>query len=244
MMTDPRRVAPVPGARQKKPAVTVAADPFAPKMMGDPFLSCPPMPPITLALIAANVIGFLLQSAVPGLLGPFALWPLGAARATGGQVGFDLWQVVTYAFLHGDLVHLLFNMFALYMFGGALERVYGARRYLLYYVVCVISAAIAQLLVAQMMGGIYPTVGASGGVFGLLLAYAVYFPDSKLMLIFLPVPIPSRIFVAIYAVIELYLGVTGTQAGVAHFAHLGGMVGGAALLAYWGAFSSRVRRRY
>jgi membrane associated rhomboid family serine protease len=201
------------------------------------------MPPVTLALIAANVVGYLLQMAAPGLVGTFALWPLGAATASGGQVGFGVWQVVTYAFLHGDLVHLAFNMFALYMFGGAIESVYGPRRYAVYYFVCVISAAIAQLLVAQMSGGMYPTVGASGGVFGLLLAYAVYFPHNKVMLMFLPVPIPSRIFVAIYAAIELFLGVTGTQAGVAHFAHLGGMVGGAALLFYWGAFTAS-RRRY
>ncbi|MEO8753357.1 MAG: rhomboid family intramembrane serine protease, partial [Casimicrobiaceae bacterium] len=85
----------------------------------------------------------------------------------------------------------------------------------------------------------YPTVGASGGVFGLLLAYAVYFPRNKVMLLFLPVPIPARIFVVIYAAIELFLGVTGTQAGVAHFAHLGGLIGGAVMLYAWGAFGLR-----
>ena len=95
-------------------------------------------------------------------------------------------------------------MFALYMFGGALELVVGPRRYLAYYLVCVISAALVQLLVAPMLGGMYPTVGASGGVFGLLLAYAIYFPHNKVMLLFLPIPIPSRMFVVIYAVIELY----------------------------------------
>lgn len=192
------------------------------------------MPPVTTALIVANVAAFLLQMATPGLVGPFALWPLGASRASGGQVGFELWQVVTYGFLHGGMFHLLFNMFALYMFGSAIEQVLGSQRYAIYYGVCVITAAIAQLLVAQATGEIYPTVGASGGVFGLLLAYAVFFPHNRIMLLFPPIPIPARIFVLIYAAIELFLGVSGAQSGVAHFAHLGGMVGGVVLLYYWG----------
>jgi len=191
------------------------------------------MPPVTTALIVANVAVFLLQMVVPGLVGPFALWPLSAAQASRGQVGFGVWQIVTYGFLHGDFLHLAFNMFALYMFGSAIEQVVGPRRYLVYYLVCIIAAALAQLGVTALLGGIYPTVGASGGVFGLLLAYAVYFPRNRVMLLFPPIPIPSRVFVVIYAAIELFLGVTGTQAGVAHFAHLGGLVGGAAVLYYW-----------
>jgi membrane associated rhomboid family serine protease len=191
------------------------------------------MPPITLALIVANVAIYLLQSLLPGLIVPFALWPLDAASASGGQVSFELWQLVTYAFLHGGLTHLAFNMFALYMFGGAIEQVFGQRRYLIYYFVCVVSAAIAQLLVTRALGGIYPTVGASGGVFGLLFAYGMYFPHNRVMLLIPPIPLPARVFVAIYAAIELFLGVTGSQAGVAHFAHLGGLVGGAAMIYYW-----------
>ena len=197
------------------------------------------MPPVTTALILANVAIYLLQSVAPGMELAFALWPLDASRMSGGQVGFAVWQLVTYGFLHGGVVHLAFNMFALYMFGGAMELVVGPRRYLAYYFVCVIAAAIAQLLVTAMLGGLYPTVGASGGVFGLLLAYAVYFPHNKVMLLFPPIPIPSRVFVVIYAVIELVLGVTGSQAGVAHFAHLGGLVGGAAMLYYWRVGSFR-----
>src|SRR5438034_5719729 len=112
--------------------------------------------------------------ALPGLVIPFALWPWGASQAD-PQVGFAPWQLVTYAFLHGSLMHLAFNMFALYMFGGAIERVFGARRYLAYYAVCVVSAAITQLAFAGITGEFYPTIGASGGVFGLLLAYAIYF---------------------------------------------------------------------
>jgi membrane associated rhomboid family serine protease len=200
------------------------------------------MPPVTTALIAANVVMYLLQSIAPGMEQALALWPLDASRMSGGQVGFAVWQLVTYGFLHGSLVHLAFNMFALYMFGGAMELVVGPRRYLAYYLVCVVAAALVQLLVTAMMGGLYPTVGASGGVFGLLLAYAVYFPHNKVMLLFPPIPIPSRLFVVIYAVIELVLGVTGSQAGVAHFAHLGGLLGGAAMLYYWRIGQFRGRR--
>jgi len=199
------------------------------------------MPPVTTALIVANVAVFLLQSVAPGIVVPLALWPL-AASASGVGAAFGPWQLLTYAFLHGGLVHLAFNMFALYMFGGAIEQVFGPRRYLIYYLVCVVSAAVSQLIVSAMMGGIYPTVGASGGVFGLLLAYAIYFPHSRVMLLFPPIPMPARVFVVVYAVIELYLGVTGTQAGVAHFAHLGGMIGGFVMLRYWRS-SATIRRR-
>jgi len=199
------------------------------------------MPPVTTALIVANVAVFLLQSLAPGIVVPLALWPL-AASASGVGVSFGPWQLLTYAFLHGGLVHLAFNMFALYMFGSAVEQVFGPRRYLIYYLVCVVSAALSQLIVAAMMGGVYPTVGASGGVFGLLLAYGMYFPNNRVMLLFPPIPMPARVFVVVYAVIELYLGVTGSQAGVAHFAHLGGMIGGFIMLRYW-RISAAIRRR-
>jgi len=190
------------------------------------------MPPVTTALIVANVAIFLLQSVLPGLIVPFALWPLGASQA-GPGLYFAPWQLVTYAFLHGGLTHLAFNMFALYMFGSAVEQVFGSRRYLIYYTVSVVAAAIAQLVVAALVGGVYPTVGASGGVFGLLLAYAIYFPNNRVMLIFPPIPMPARVFVLLYAVLELFLGVTNTQAGVAHFAHLGGLAGGWLMLRFW-----------
>ena len=118
--------------------------------------------------------------ASPGSSCPFALWPLGACRPPRvARSGSSVWQLVTYGFLHGSLVHLAFNMFALYMFGGALEQVVGPRRFLAYYLVCVIAAAVTQLVVTALAGEIYPTVGASGGVFGLLLAYAIYFPHNK-----------------------------------------------------------------
>jgi membrane associated rhomboid family serine protease len=201
------------------------------------------MPPVTTALIVANLACYLLQMVAPGILGPFALWPVGSSAATGGQVSFAPWQLVTYAFLHGSLLHIGFNMLALYMFGAAIEQVFGQRRYLVYYFVCVISAAITQLVVAGVSGSVYPTIGASGGVFGLLLAYAIYFPHNRVMLLFPPIPLPARVFVVLYALLELYLGVTGSQEGVAHFAHLGGMIGGYALLRLYRSHRSIFRRR-
>jgi len=190
------------------------------------------MPPVTTALIVANVAVYLLQGLVPQLVVPFALWPLATSSMNIGA-SFAPWQLVTYAFLHGGLLHLAFNMFALYMFGSAIEQVFGTRRYLLFYFVSVVSAAITQLIVAMLAGGIYPTIGASGGVFGLLLAYGMYFPRNRVMLLFPPIPMPARMFVVVYAAIELLLGVSGSQQGVAHFAHLGGMIGGYLLLRFW-----------
>jgi membrane associated rhomboid family serine protease len=202
------------------------------------------MPPVTLALVIANVVGYLIQSVAPDtFVALFALWPVGTSAATSGQLAFEPWQLLTYAFLHGGLLHLGFNMLALYMFGGAIERVFGERRYVTYYFVCVLSAGITQLLVAALSGAVYPTVGASGGVFGLLLAFAIYFPHNRVMLLFPPIPMPARVFVLLYAALELYLGVTGTQEGVAHFAHLGGMAGGYAMLRWSSLRSSALGRR-
>jgi len=198
------------------------------------------MPPVTAALIVANVAMFLLNGATGDLLVSLALWPFGASQFAG--VGFAPWQLVTYAFLHGSVLHLFFNMLALYMFGGAIEQVFGSRRFLTYYLVCVVSAALTQLLVAVLTGGYYPTIGASGGVFGLLLAYGLYFPNNRVMLLFPPIPMPARMFVLVYAVLELVMGVTGTQSGVAHFAHLGGMVGGFIMLRYWRGAGATWRR--
>ena len=173
---------------------------------------------------------------------PFALWPL-AASASGVGASFGPWQLLTYAFLHGSLIHLVFNMFALYMFGGAIEQVFGPRRYLIYYLVCVVSAAVSQLIVSAVMGGVYPTIGASGGVFGLAARIRRYtFRTAGRCCCFHPIPMPARVFVVVYAVIELTWASTGTQAGVAHFAHLGGMIGGFIMLRYWRS-SATIRRR-
>ena len=195
------------------------------------------MPPVTKTLLIANVAVFLAQQfADNALLIWFALWPLAATGpgVPGMSAGFLPWQLVTYSFLHGNELHILVNMLGLYMFGSEVERVLGQRRYFTYYFVSVLTAAIAQLVMSALNPGPpYPTVGASGGVFGLLLAYAMFFPRRIVMLIFPPIPMQARYFVIIYAAVELYLGVTGTMAGVAHFAHLGGMLGGYLMLRYW-----------
>ena len=193
------------------------------------------IPPVTLALIVVNSVMFLSEFLVGNTLTlNLALWPLGTTAVPGGYLGFQPWQVITYSFLHANVVHLFFNMFALYMFGGELERLFGQKRFLNLYFVGVITAAITQLVVSSASGGEpYPTVGASGGIFGLLLAYGIYFPNRTIVLLIPPIPLPARLFVILYGTLELYLGVTGTQEGVAHFAHLGGMLGALLLIQYW-----------
>ncbi len=195
------------------------------------------MPPVTKTLLIANVAVYLAQQFADNfLLTWFALWPLATTGpvAPGMPAGFLPWQLITYSFLHGNELHILVNMLGLYMFGSEVERVLGQRRYVTYYFVSVLAAAVAQLVMSALNPGpAYPTVGASGGVFGLLLAYGMFFPRRIIMLIIPPIPMQARYFVFIYAAIELYLGVTGTLAGVAHFAHLGGMLGGYLMLRYW-----------
>lgn len=193
--------------------------------------------PVTRALIAINVVVFMLQAiAGPMLIAMFALWPLGRFLVPDlGIVGFQPWQLVTSAFLHANVAHIFLNMFALHMFGDDVERVLGSRRYLVLYVAAVLSAACVQLLVVSATANLrpYPTVGASGGVFGILLAFGTLFPRRILVLLFPPIPLPARTFVALYALIELVSGVFQTQEGVAHFAHLGGMLGGWVVLRSW-----------
>ena len=201
------------------------------------------LPPATAALLWALGIGFLLQQVLsPETMRFFMLWPLGeypagfAADGTPISVGFLPWQIVTYAFLHGGFGHLFFNAFALYMFGSSLEMTWGRNRFLTYYFTCVVGAGLIQLLVVTsgITGqGIYPTIGASGGVFGLLLAYGMLFPNRELMLLIPPIPMKARTFVIVFGAIELLLGVFNTQSGIAHFAHLGGMLFGWLLIRYW-----------
>lgn len=203
--------------------------------------------PVTRNLLIANVLLFALQTllndtdtlAVTRWLG---LWPFGHDAVFdigGGQLatlGFRPWQLVSYGFLHGSAMHILFNMYGLYMFGSLIEGVMGAKRFAIYYFVCLIAAAVAQLAVLYLFEPerMFPTVGASGAIFGLLGAFAMLFPREKLMLIPIPVGIPAWLFVTLYGVAELGFGITGTLAGVAHFAHLGGLVAGLALLWAWG----------
>jgi membrane associated rhomboid family serine protease len=185
------------------------------------------LPPVTRALLLINIGVFLLQYVTGAALLQqwFALWPPGTL--------FEPWQLVTYAFLHDGLAHIFFNMFALFMFGPPLERLWGGSRFTVFYFVCVLAAAATQQTVALFANSQSPTLGASGGIFGLLLAFAMYFPRARITLLFPPIPMPAWLFVGLYALLEMYLGVTGTEADVAHFAHLGGMLGGAAMILIW-----------
>jgi len=187
----------------------------------------PPLPPVTQALILINVAMFFLDDLLgKALTVNMALWPLQSG-------GFMPWQVLTYAFLHGSLGHLFFNMLGLWMFGSELERIWGQRRYMEFLGASVLTAAATQLLISAVAGWGNPTVGASGGLFGLLLAFGMMFPERTIMPLFPPIPMKAKVFVAIYGGLELFNGVTGTSSGVAHFAHLGGMLGGWLMLRFW-----------
>jgi len=211
------------------------------------------IPPITMVLLCANVAVFLLQQLTGDLLLlHFALWPLGGpGLAQMGlevvEIRFEPWQLLTYGFLHGGLTHLGFNMLALYMFGGPLEELWGSRPYALFYLVCVVVAGATQLAVVGAVppnGQFTPTIGASGGVFGLLLGFGMMYPRQTIMLLIPPIPMPAWLFVILYGLMELYLGVTSrTGGGIAHFAHLGGMAAGFLIIQYWrGRFPIRPRR--
>jgi membrane associated rhomboid family serine protease len=166
---------------------------------------------------------------------------------------FHWWQPFTYMFLHANFSHIFFNMFAVWMFAPMIEQEWGSKRFSLYYLVCGLGAALIQELVWMMMlnnmAGSYDaaslayystmlnTIGASGAVFGILFAFGWLYPDVPMYILFIPIPIRARIFVIIYALIELFAGL-GSVAGltadnVAHFAHLGGMLFGWLLILYW-----------
>jgi membrane associated rhomboid family serine protease len=148
---------------------------------------------------------------------------------------FYPWQLLTYGFLHSPntFSHIMFNMFALWMFGSQIEDSMGSKRFLTYYLACVIGAGVVQLIFSYVEGTIYPTLGASGGVFGLLLAFGMMFPEQSVYLMFLPIPIKAKWFVVGYGLIELMNGVFYTNSNVAHFAHLGGMLFGFLMILYW-----------
>lgn len=198
------------------------------------------LPPATRNLLIANVAIFLLQQVMGDtLLQFFALWPWGPdqlLQSTHGivAVGFRPWQMISYAFLHGSVLHVGANMFGLLMFGGIIERSLGTRNFLIYYFACAITAALAQLLVAQFwVHDFYPTLGASGAIFGILLAFGMLYPHEKMLIFPIPIPLPAWLLVTGYALFELIAGLGGFQADVAHFAHLGGMLGGIVLIQYW-----------
>ncbi len=206
------------------------------------------IPRVTGNLISINVIMFiatLLNEKF--MISSFAMYyPTSSC--------FRLWQPVTHMFMHGGVWHILFNMYTLYIFGSVLERLIGERKFLIFYFVCGLGAAalhtgVEYLQAHHLMNAIadgsmdavqkyaemkrIPTLGASGAVYGLLIAYAMLFPQATLTLIFPPISLSAKAWVLIFAAIELLTGVTGTVGGVAHFAHLGGMLFGFLLIKYW-----------
>ena len=201
-------------------------------------------PPVVKNIIIANCVALLATTLLPfgdALMARFALFNVESPM-------FHSYQIFTYMFLHGGISHLFFNMFALWMFGRQLEYELGSQRFFTYYMVCGVGAALLQLGVgyaeyahALAAGGMQsamqllyvPTVGASGAVFGLLLAFGVLHPNNVIMLMFPPVALKAKWFVLIYGLLELFFGLSGYQSGVAHFAHLGGMLWGLALLFWW-----------
>lgn len=195
------------------------------------------IPRVVKLLLISNIFMYFLEMANGNQLVVWlALWPLNNNIISNfgvSQAHFELFQLISYAFLHGSVMHLLLNMYALWLFGSRMENTWGARKFIIYYTVCVIGAALAQLLVSSLTGSYYPTIGASGGVFGLLLAFGMTFPKEIIMLIFPPIALQARWFVLVFGAFELFAGVTGTLAGIAHFAHLGGMVFGLMLIIYW-----------
>jgi membrane associated rhomboid family serine protease len=193
----------------------------------------PPIPPITQALLLGCTAMFCLQWLLP--LSWLALWPLGSGR-------FMPWQPFTYALLHADVWHLFFNMLGLWMFGAELEMLWGRRRYVQFLLASVLAAAVCQALIGLLMSGMAPTIGASGALYGLLIASAILFPNRVVMPLFPPIPMKQRTFVMVFGGLELLQGLTGFT-GVAHFAHLGGMLGGWLMMQHWRRSSVRPWRR-
>lgn len=204
--------------------------------------------PAVTNLLIANIVAYLATMLLDKLqiYGLFALFPTGSPF-------FEWWQPVTYMFLHGDFTHLFFNMFALYMFGRQIEVDLGTKRFLIYYFVCGVGAALVQLGIAQIdianlsdtpIALDYylctPTLGASGAIFGLLLAFGLLHPNVMIMLLIPPIPLKAKWFVILYGLLELILIIIAPNDGVAHFAHLGGMFFGWLLLVFW---TRRDRRR-
>ena len=200
------------------------------KNMRNPYFKTPP---VVQNLIIANCVLYLAVRLIPAVNHFCAeylqLWWADAFNAP----EFHSYQFVTYMFLHAGFGHLFSNMFALWMFGRTLEYELGSQRFLTYYMVCGIGAALIQIGVASLFGENLTLLGASGAVFGLLLAFGVLHPNNMIYIIPLPFPIKAKWFVVGYAVLEIALGWSPINTGVAHFAHVGGMLWGLALLYWW-----------
>lgn len=192
------------------------------------------LPPATRAVVVANALVFLCYEIIgPAFRDRLALWPWHTYR-------FESWQLLTYSFMQVSVPHLLVNMAALVFFGRKLESLWGARNFLVYYFGCVLAGGGIWLVWAAITGYANATAGASGGVFGLLLAFAIV--DPKAAVVEGVRAIPRWVFVLVFGSLELLLGLFEKQAGVAHFAHVGGMVGGAIVFLFWGTRQPARRR--
>jgi len=196
-------------------------------------------PPVTRNILAVTTVVFLVDMLLRQWHIELTAW-LGLYNVLyapfSGAESFHIWQPFTYMLMHDGFSHYFFNMFAVWMFGVVIEREWGAKKYLTYYLVCGVGAALVQQLTWWASVGSYPavTIGASGAVFGLLFAFAWLFPEQKIFLLFIPIPISARWFVAIYALVELFSGVAHFSGdNIAHFAHLGGLIFGYLLIKYW-----------
>ena len=202
---------------------------YRPRGMGGGFLS---FPPVIKNLLIINGIVFFIQlifdNTIEGrviLNKWFALNPINLDGIANWPFNFQVWQLITYQFMHGGFGHIFFNMFALWMFGSSIEDVFGSKKFLIFYLLAGISAGLLQLFLSPILGGAYaPTIGASGAVFGVLIAYAMFFPDNLIFLYFL-IPVKAKYLIAFLVVIE-FLAVDSASSGVAHLAHLGGALFG------------------
>lgn len=190
------------------------------------------LPPVVRALLVLNCVAYLLDLLLQSVAG-FSVCGLFGLFYVGTPY-FHIWQPFTYMFMHGSLMHLFFNMFALWIFGRVMEQVWGAKKFLVYYLVCGLGAALTNEVVQAigLVGPLHNTVGASGAIYGVLLAFGVTFPNERLFIIPIPVPIKAKYLVSFYVLLELYEGFNAGD-NVAHFAHLGGMLVGLLLILYW-----------
>ncbi|MDI6779824.1 MAG: rhomboid family intramembrane serine protease [Bacteroidota bacterium] len=195
-------------------------------------------PPVIKGLLISNTAIYLLTSFFEMfrygdfqlsnvIISLFALYPLHTDYP--GMPTFEIWQLFTYMFMHAGFMHLLFNMFALWMFGMELENTWGSKKFFLYYLLCGLGAGLSNLVIGPLFNQGGATVGASGAVYGILLAFGMLFPNRPIFLYFF-IPIRAKYFVMIFMAIELYAGIIGTGDGIAHFAHLGGAAFGFFLL--------------
>jgi membrane associated rhomboid family serine protease len=199
---------------------------------------------VVYALVAVNAIMFLLQHLISPLTLFLALTPIdvgGYSLLVGAPVAVmegAVWQLVSYMFLHGGFMHILFNMYVLVMFGLPVEMIWGRRRFLLYYLFCGTGAGLVIFLIALLTGSPMPTVGASGALFGVMLAFSVLYPNAEVLLFFF-LPVKAKYLIIIYAGFELYMEMSGSQPNVSHVGHLGGLVSGILFLVLFGKEGSR-----